>query len=150
MSGRTRADHCRRDQQGERGTVMRAEPIRLDGDVAIGIMLEVPQTRQLTISTDRGYIAAGYMDLPFLQQCRPERRIIAARVLDTREITDLLAARAYDCTPAAVKPGIVAGMTGREALARMFQVACGPGCGHAATYISRSAPGGIPPPGAFL
>ncbi len=150
MSGRARVDHRRRDQQGERGTVIKLEPIGLAGGVAIGVMVELPQTRQLTISTDRGYIAAGYMDLPFPQQRRPERRIIAARVPDVREITDLLAARANDCTPAAVKPGIVAGMTGRKALARMFQVACGPGCDHAATYISGSAPGAIPPPGAFL
>ena len=46
--------------------------------------------------------------------------IIAARVLDVREITDLLEARVYDCTPAAAELGVVAGMTGREALERMF------------------------------
>jgi uncharacterized protein YunC (DUF1805 family) len=72
--------------------VIKMEPIQLGGGVAIGVMVELPQTRQLTISTDKGCIAAGYMDLPFLQQRRPERHIIAARVLDVREITDLLAA----------------------------------------------------------
>jgi uncharacterized protein YunC (DUF1805 family) len=86
----------------------------------MGVMVELPKTRQLTISTDKGYIAAGYMDLPFLQQRRPDRHIIAARVLDVREITDLLAARVHDCTPAAAELGIVAGMTGREALELMF------------------------------
>jgi uncharacterized protein YunC (DUF1805 family) len=100
--------------------MIRVEPIQLDGGVAIGVMVELPQTRQLTISTSKGYIAAGYMDLPFLQQRRPERRIVAARVLDVREITDLLAARVHDCTPAAAALGIVAGMTGRAALERMF------------------------------
>jgi len=84
-------------------------------------MVELPQTRQLTVSTSKGHIAAGNMDLPFLQQRRPERHIIAARMLDVREITDLLAARVYDCTPAVAALGIVARMTGREALERMFQ-----------------------------
>ena len=100
--------------------MIKMEPIQLDGGVAIGVMVELPKTRQLTISTDKGYIAAGYMDLPFLQQRRPERHIIAARVLDVREITDLLAAKVFDCTPAAAELGVVAGMTGREALERMF------------------------------
>ncbi|HTC10087.1 MAG TPA: DUF1805 domain-containing protein [Acetobacteraceae bacterium] len=100
--------------------MIKMEPIPLTGGTAIGVMVELPQTRQLTISTDRGYIAAGYMDLPFLQQRRPKRHIIAARVLDVREIIDLLDARVYDCTPAAAERGVVAGMTGREALERMF------------------------------
>src|ERR1700728_3105028 len=68
----------------EDAAVIKMEPIQLDGGVAIGVMVELPQTRQLTISTSKGYIAAGYMDLPFLQQRRPERHIIAARVLDVR------------------------------------------------------------------
>jgi len=100
--------------------MIRMEPIQLGGGVAIGVMVELPQTRLLTISTTKGYIAAGYMDLPFLQQRRPERHIIAARVLDVREITDLLAARVFDCTPAAAVLWVVAGMTGRAALELMF------------------------------
>lgn len=100
--------------------MIKVQPIQLKGGVAIGVMVELPQTRQLTISTDKGYIAAGYVDLPFLQQRRPERRIIAARVLDVREIEDLLEARVFDCTPAAAALGVTAGMTGRDALERMF------------------------------
>jgi uncharacterized protein YunC (DUF1805 family) len=100
--------------------MIRMEPVSLDGGMAIAVMVELPQTRQLTISTTKGYISAGYIDLPFLQQRRPERNIIAARVLDVREITDLLAARVFDCTPAAAALGVVPGMTGREALERMF------------------------------
>ncbi|HTI79278.1 MAG TPA: DUF1805 domain-containing protein [Acetobacteraceae bacterium] len=96
------------------------EPITLKGGTAIGVMVELPQTRQLTISTTKGYISAGYIDLPFLQQRRPERKIIAARVLDVREITDLLKARVFDCTPAAAALGVAAGMTGEQALELMF------------------------------
>jgi uncharacterized protein YunC (DUF1805 family) len=100
--------------------MIRMEPVSLDGGMAIAVMVELPQTRQLTISTTKGYISAGYIDLPFLQQRRPERNIIAARVLDVREITDLLTARVFDCTPAAAALGVTPGMTGREALERMF------------------------------
>jgi uncharacterized protein YunC (DUF1805 family) len=100
--------------------MVKIEPIQLKGGTAIGVMVELPQTRQLTISTAKGYIAAGYMDLPFLQQRRPERNILAARVLDVREITDLLTAKVYDCTPAAAARGVTAGMTGEQALELMF------------------------------
>jgi uncharacterized protein YunC (DUF1805 family) len=100
--------------------MIRMEPVSLDGGMAIAVMVELPQTRQLTISTTKGYISAGYIDLPFLQQRRPERNIIAARVLGVREITDLLTARVFDCTPAAAALGVTPGMTGREALERMF------------------------------
>jgi uncharacterized protein YunC (DUF1805 family) len=100
--------------------MIKMEPVPMKGGVAIGVMVELPQTRQLTISTTKGYISAGYIDLPFLQQRRPERNIIAARVLDVREITDLLTARVFDCTPAAAALGVTPGMTGREALERMF------------------------------
>ena len=100
--------------------MIKVEPVPLRGGVAIGVMVELPQTRQLTISTTKGYISAGYIDLPFLQQRRPERRIIAARVLDVREIADLLIARVFDCTPAAAALGVAPGMTGRDALELMF------------------------------
>jgi uncharacterized protein YunC (DUF1805 family) len=60
------------------------------------------------------------MDLPFLEQRRPERRIVAARVPDVREITDLLGARVYDCTLAAAALGVTTGMTGEQALELMF------------------------------
>ena len=100
--------------------MIKVEPITLIGGVAIGVMVELPQTRQLTISTTRGSISAGYIDLPFLQQRRPERRIIAARVLDVREIRDLLVARVFDCTLAAAALGVLPGMTGEAALELMF------------------------------
>ena len=100
--------------------MIKVEPVPLQGGVAIGVMVELPQTRQLTISTTKGYISAGYIDLPFLQQRRPERKIIAARVLDVREIRDLLTARVFDCTPAASALGVTPGMTGQAALDLMF------------------------------
>lgn len=100
--------------------MINVKPIPLKGGIAIGVMVELPRTRQLTISTSKGYISAGYIDLPFLQQRRPERKIIAARVLDVREITDLLRAHVFDCTPAAAALGVVAGMTGEQALELMF------------------------------
>jgi len=100
--------------------LIKVEPIQLQHGMAVGVMVELPQTRQLTISTTKGYISAGYIDLPFLQQRRPERNIIAARVLDVREIRDLLAARVFDCTPAAAALGVTPGMTGEAALELMF------------------------------
>lgn len=95
------------------------EIVDLDGAKAIGVSVELPQTRALTISTERGYISAGHMDLPFLEGRHPERKILAARVTNVRSIADLLEAKVYDCTPAATAAGVEPGMTGRAALLRM-------------------------------
>jgi len=116
MVARSSFGACRDDQ---------TEPIPLDGGAATGVMVGLPQTRDPTVSTSKGAIAAEQTDLAFLQQRRPKRHIIAARVLDVREITDLLGARVFDWTPAAVGRGVIVAMTGREALERMFQAGLG-------------------------
>lgn len=100
--------------------MIKIEPIPLKAGTAIGVMVELPQTRALTISTAKGYITAGHMDLPFLEKRHPERKILAARVTNVREIADLLDAIVHDCTPAAARLGIAPGMTGRDALELMF------------------------------
>ena len=100
--------------------MIKVEPVRIGEKTAIGVMVELPGTRDLTISTDRGYISAAHFDLPMLEKRHPERRILAARVSGVRAISDLLTAEVFDCTPAAMEAGIKPGMTGAEALSLMF------------------------------
>jgi len=100
--------------------MVKIEPVRVGENTAIGVTVELPGTRDLTISTKRGYITAAHFDLPLLEQRHPERRILAARVSGVREIADLLSAKVFDCTPAAREAGIEPGMTGEQALSRMF------------------------------
>jgi uncharacterized protein YunC (DUF1805 family) len=100
--------------------MIHVEPVHLPEGTAIGVKVDLPGTRPLTISTSKGYISAAHMDLPLLEKRHPERRIVAARVMNVREISDLLEAKVFDCTPAAAELGIAPGMTGREALSKMF------------------------------
>ena len=100
--------------------MIRIQPVKLARGMAIGVMVELPKTRALSISTDKGYVMGGLLDVPILDELHPERRVVAARVTGVREIEDLLAATVRDCTRAAAELGIHPGMTGRDALDLML------------------------------
>ena len=70
-------------------------PVKLTGGTAIGTMVE-------------------------LDRIHPERKIIAARVIGVREMKDLLNAKIVEMTNEAKTLGIKEGMTGKEALEKMF------------------------------
>jgi uncharacterized protein YunC (DUF1805 family) len=95
-------------------------PVDLTRGMAIGAMLELPKTRVLTISTQKGYIMCGVLNVPALDGLHPERKIIAARVTGVREIDDLLHAKVTEATKEAELLGVKPGMTGQEALERML------------------------------
>jgi len=100
--------------------VIQVRPVALDGGIAIGVMVELPKARNLTISTAKGFIAGGLLDVTILDALHPERRVVAARVTGVREIDHLLGAKVRDCTTVALELGVRPGMTGREALQLML------------------------------
>lgn len=95
-------------------------PVKLTGGTAIGTMVELPKTRVLIISTQKGYIMCGVLNVPELDRLHPERKIIAGRIVGVRQIEDLLDAKVVETTSEAKRLGIKEGMTGREALEKMF------------------------------
>jgi uncharacterized protein YunC (DUF1805 family) len=95
-------------------------PVQIKAGMAVGTMVELPKTRVLSISTEKGYIMCGVLNVRELDRIHPERRIIAARVIGVREIEDLLHAKVVEATEEAKKLGIKEGMTGKEALEKMF------------------------------
>lgn len=95
-------------------------PVELEGGTAIGTMVELPKTRVLSISTQKGYIMCGLLNVPGLDEGHPERKIIAANVIGVREIEDLLHAKIVEITNEAKKLGVKEGMTGKEALEKML------------------------------
>jgi uncharacterized protein YunC (DUF1805 family) len=100
--------------------VIRIQPVHLERGIAVGVLVELPKTRALSISTEKGYVMCGLLDVPFLDELHSDRQVVAARVVGVREIDDLLEARIRDCTAAAAKLGVRPGMTGREALDLML------------------------------
>jgi uncharacterized protein YunC (DUF1805 family) len=100
--------------------MMRVEPILLDGKTAIAIEVKLPKTTLLVVTTDKGYIMCGALDVGLLNERLRERNIIAARATGVRTIQELLDAPLESVTYTAEDLGILPGMTGREAILKMM------------------------------
>jgi uncharacterized protein YunC (DUF1805 family) len=94
-------------------------PVKVGETVAIGLLVDLPKTRILAVSTAKGYIMCGLIDLTRLDTLRPERRILAARVTHVRTLDDLLKGKVDQVSQEARQLGIVEGMTGLQALEKM-------------------------------
>jgi uncharacterized protein YunC (DUF1805 family) len=100
--------------------MMRVEPILLEGHTAIAIEVKLPKTTLLVVTTDKGYIMCGALDVALLNERLRDRNIVAARATGVRTIEELLEAPLESVTYTAEDLGIVAGLTGREAILRMM------------------------------
>lgn len=100
--------------------MIRMEPIPLDGEVVLGIEVKLPKTNLVMITTSKGYIMCGALDVDLLNQRLKERKIIAARATGVRTWDDLLHAPLSDVTIEAEKLGIHRGMKGMDALKLML------------------------------
>jgi uncharacterized protein YunC (DUF1805 family) len=101
--------------------VIFVEPIILSKGIAIGTKVELPKTRLLIISTQKGYIMCGILDVKNLDAKLSERKIAAARVTGVKTFEDMLNAKIELATAQAKKLGIYEKQsTGREALNKMF------------------------------
>jgi uncharacterized protein YunC (DUF1805 family) len=100
--------------------MMRMEPLELEGHTALAIEVKLPKTTLLVVTTDKGYIMCGALDVGLLNAKLKDRNIIAGRATGVRTIEELLAAPLESVTYEAEALGIVPGMTGRDAVIRMF------------------------------
>lgn len=96
------------------------EPVQVGGHILVGVEVKLPKTTLLSISTDKGYIMCGALDIGLLNEKLADRQIIAARAVGVRTIAQLLAAPMESVTIEAEKLGIVQGMSGAEALQLML------------------------------
>ncbi|MDB5055955.1 MAG: hypothetical protein JWM44_4005 [Bacilli bacterium] len=100
--------------------MIRMIPIQFQDIVAVGIEVSLPKTTLITISTAKGYIMCGALDIQLLNDKLSERQIIAARAVGVRSIEQLLEAPLESVTYEAEALGIVPGMKGKEAIMRMM------------------------------
>ncbi|MEK3834528.1 MULTISPECIES: YunC family protein [unclassified Paenibacillus] len=96
------------------------EPMQVGDHVLVGVEVRLPKTTLLSISTDKGYIMCGALDIGLLNEVLSDRKIIAARAVGVRTLQQLLAAPLESVTIEAEKLGIVPGMSGAEALLLMM------------------------------
>jgi uncharacterized protein YunC (DUF1805 family) len=101
--------------------MIRMEPFNLENGTALGIEVKLPKTTLLAVTAGKGYIMCGALDVGLLNERLGDRRIIAGRAVGVRTLEELLAAPLESVTLEAETLGIVAGMTGREAINRMFE-----------------------------
>lgn len=94
-------------------------PVNVDGVQATAITVQLPKTTLVAVSTAKGYIMCGALDVALLNTRLADRRIIAGRALGVRTVDDLLAAPLVDVTEEARALGIEPGTTGRDAVKRM-------------------------------
>ncbi|WP_214630454.1 YunC family protein [Paenibacillus agaridevorans] len=101
--------------------MMRMVPFVLDGgETVLGIEVKLPKTTLLSISTDKGYIMCGALDVTLLNEKLADREIVAGRAVGVRTLEELLNAPLESVTYTAEAMGIVAGMKGSDALRRMM------------------------------
>lgn len=94
-------------------------PLSLGDKVVLGIEVKLPKTNLIAITTDRGYIMCGALDVRLLNERLAERKIIAGRAVGVKTLEQLLEAPLESVTDSARELGVVEGMKGREALLKM-------------------------------
>jgi uncharacterized protein YunC (DUF1805 family) len=99
--------------------MIHVEPITLEGHTVIAIEVILPKTTLIIVTTGKGYIMCGALDISLLNERLKERNILAARATGVRTIAELLDAPLESVTDTAKKMGVVPGMKGREAILRM-------------------------------
>ena len=100
--------------------MVEVKPITLDGHQVISISVQLPKTNLLVVTTDRGYIMCGALDVSLLNERLRDRNIIAGRALGVKTIEQLLEAPLQSVTKTAEDLGIIPGMTGKEAILKMI------------------------------
>ena len=99
--------------------MVEVKPITLEGHQVVAISVQLPKTTLLVVTTDKGYIMCGALDVALLNERLSDRNIIAGRALGVRTIEQLLEAPLESVTATAEAHGIKAGMSGREAILKM-------------------------------
>jgi uncharacterized protein YunC (DUF1805 family) len=100
--------------------MMKMTPIELEGRTVIGIEVQLPKTTLLAVTTDKGYIMCGALDIGLLNERLKERGIIAARAVGVRTLQELLDAPMESVTRGAEALGVVPGVRGRDAIMKML------------------------------
>lgn len=95
-------------------------PITIEGHTFTAITVKLPKTNFMAVTSDKGYIMCGALDVGLLNAKLKDRKIIAARAVGVRTIEQLIEAPLESITYEAENVGIKVGMSGKDALLRML------------------------------
>jgi uncharacterized protein YunC (DUF1805 family) len=86
----------------------------------LAVTVLLPKTTLLVVTSDKGYIMCGALDVSLLNDRLKDRKIIAGRAVGVKTIQQLLDAPLESVTHEAESLGIHNGMIGKEALLKMI------------------------------
>lgn len=95
-------------------------PIEISGHTFLAVTVLLPKTTLLVVTSDKGYIMCGALDVGLLNEKLTDRKIIAARAVGVKSIEQLLNAPLESVTYEAEELGIYKGMIGKDALLKMI------------------------------
>ena len=95
-------------------------PIEISGHTFLAISVQLPKTNLLVVTSDKGYIMCGALDVSILNEKLKDRKVIAGRAVGVKTIDQLLEAPLESVTYEAEAFGIHKGMIGKEAMLRMI------------------------------
>ncbi|MET3699491.1 uncharacterized protein YunC [Bacillus oleivorans] len=94
-------------------------PIQIEGHTFLAVSVQLPKTNLLAVTSDKGYIMCGALDVALLNEKLRDRKIIAGRAVGVKTIDQLLEAPLESVTAEAEKLGIHKGMPGKAAMLKM-------------------------------
>ena len=94
-------------------------PIVIEGHTFLAVTVLLPKTTLLVVTSAKGYIMCGALDVGLLNETLKDRKIIAGRAVGVKTIDQLLNAPLESVTFEAEELGIYKGMIGKDALLRM-------------------------------
>jgi uncharacterized protein YunC (DUF1805 family) len=95
-------------------------PIVIEGHTFLSVSVQLPKTNLLVVTSDKGYIMCGALDVGLLNEKLKDRKVIAGRAVGVKTIEQLLEAPLESVTYEAENMGIYKGMIGKEAMLKMI------------------------------
>lgn len=92
------------------------EQIDLENGTCIGVNFDLQNAPLILIKADKGFVMCGYLNLGAAERVGD----VACKVSGVSNFDEALDAKIVELTENAKRIGIQKGMTGREALERMF------------------------------
>ncbi|MFD2680202.1 YunC family protein [Bacillus seohaeanensis] len=99
--------------------MMNLSPVEIGGHTFLAVSVQLPKTNLLVVTSEKGYIMCGALDVGLLNEKLQDRKIIAGRAVGVKTIDQLLDAPLESITIEAQNIGITKGMIGRDALLKM-------------------------------
>jgi uncharacterized protein YunC (DUF1805 family) len=100
--------------------MMRMVPMNIGGHLLVGVEVKLPKTNLVAVTTDKGYIMCGALDIALLNERLKDRGIVAGRAVGVKTLEELVNAPLESVTAEAEKLGITVGMKGSDALLHML------------------------------